>query len=106
MFSYLPFNEENGDYNGHELKLLALSTCGFCKKAIQYLNDKNFQFKYIFVDRVDPKIKQQVKDEFMKHFHKRLSFPTLVIDDEDYLTGFIRASWDNKFIANDKRTTS
>lgn len=94
MFDYIKMTQVEGLDSGRKLRLFGLSTCGYCKKALSYLNDTGLSYEYIFVDELNLEIKQQVKDEFKANFDKRMTFPSLVIDDEDYLIGFIKIAWD------------
>jgi hypothetical protein len=42
-----------GINNDHKLRLYALSTCAFCKKAMMYLEEKGYGFQYIYLDQVE-----------------------------------------------------
>ncbi len=67
--------------------LYALSTCVWCKKTKQLLEDLGVKYSYVFMD----KLESEDKDEQMKKLEKwnpRCSFPTLVIHDEKCIVGF------------------
>jgi len=60
-----------------------------------FLKDHNWEFQYVFVDKIDAELKQKAKEDFKKVFDSRLSFPTLLIDNQDFLSGFIKVAWED-----------
>jgi len=73
--------------NKGKVFLYALSTCVWCKKTKELLNDLDIEYSYVFIDKLDSKD----RDEQMKELEKwnpRCSFPTLVINDKKCITGF------------------
>ena len=97
MFDYVDFQHKAGANSEKQLKLFALSTCGFCKKAMSFLEENETAYDFVYVDTVDPEVKSKIKEEFQQKFGKKMLFPSLVIDDEDFLVGFIRYHW-NKLV--------
>ncbi len=93
MFDYVNFEQKDGNRSAGSLKLFALSTCGFCKKAMAFLEENSISYQYIYVDSVAAEIKSKIKDEFQQKFDKKMLFPSLVIDDKDFLVGFVRYHW-------------
>ena len=93
MFDYLEFQHKKGSKSEKQLKLFALSTCGFCKKAMTFLEENDTAYDFIYVDTIDPELKARIKEEFSARFGKKMLFPSLVVDDEEYLVGFIRYHW-------------
>ena len=73
---------------GKPLLLYALSTCGFCKKAMQYLEKRNLSYTVFFVDEMPIEEKRIVKEGFNKSFGKKMLFPTLLIGEDDYAQGW------------------
>ncbi|MBI9103320.1 MAG: glutaredoxin [Spirochaetales bacterium] len=96
MFEYLDFKQVDGNDIGKELKLIALSTCSFCKRGKAYLEEKNIKHSVVDMDSLDPEVKKRVRADFKEKFKDRITFPALIIDDEDVLTGFIRFTWKEK----------
>ena len=94
MFENIEFTEIGGNDTGKALKLFALTTCGFCKRAVSFLNENNVSYSMVYIDKLDPQDKQRVKDEFLAKFGQKMLFPTLVIDDSEFLPGFIRLHWE------------
>lgn len=94
----LPMINVSGEYHNPHLELIALSTCGFCKKAMTYLSERKFAFSYIFLDELEPEVKAEYKTYFHEKFFQPLSYPTLIMDDLDVIVGFIPSSWDEKVV--------
>jgi len=70
-----------------KLMLYALSTCIWCKKTKQLLNDLGVEYDYTFVDL----LQGAEKDDTMKIVEKwnpECSFPTLVVNDSQCIVGF------------------
>lgn len=95
MFERFGLTHVDGPSADRKLVLLALSTCGFCKRAIRFLNDNGFSYSYIYVDKMEPEVKEQLKEEFRGSFTERLLYPALIINETEVLTGFIEADWKN-----------
>lgn len=67
--------------------LYALSTCGWCKKTRMLLEDLNVEYSYIYVDLLEGEEREEIVEQ-MKEWNSQLSFPTLVINDEETIIGF------------------
>jgi glutaredoxin len=73
-----------------DVKLYALSTCGWCKKAKNLLEDNDIAYDVVYVDQLDKEEKEQVLVEVRK-WNPRCSFPTVVVDDKESVAGFKEA---------------
>lgn len=73
--------------NVGSIMLYALSTCGWCKKTKELLNDMGVEYNYIFVDLLQDKEREDVIREIEK-WNPNCSFPTLVIKDEKCIIGY------------------
>ncbi|OGS40614.1 MAG: NrdH-redoxin [Euryarchaeota archaeon RBG_13_31_8] len=73
--------------NKGKIMLYALSTCGWCHKTKELLNDLGVEYYYIFVDQLEDSEKEQQMREVSKYNHHR-SFPTLVINNDKCIVGF------------------
>ena len=93
MFDFVEFTDVPGETGGHDLMLFALSTCGFCRRAIAYLKEHNIGYSFVYIDKVPVSMKQKIRSEFFEKFGTRMLFPTMVIDEKDILIGFIEESW-------------
>jgi glutaredoxin len=67
--------------------LYALSTCAWCKRTRQFLDENKIAYDYVYVDKLDREAKTQVMAE-VRRWNKYESFPTIIIDDEKVLVGF------------------
>ena len=67
--------------NKGKIMLYALSTCGWCRKTKELLNELGVEYEYIYVDLLEDEDEDTAMDE-VKKWNPRLSFPTLVIDDK------------------------
>jgi len=74
------FTHVDGDEKGQVL-LYALSTCHWCRKTKDYLNEMGVAYDYIDVDALEGAEKEETKDE-VKKWNPKCSFPTLVINNE------------------------
>lgn len=77
-----------GSNDQHDLVLFALSTCGWCRKSRNFLDENDISYRYVYVDLLEDGKLEEVLGEVEKRNPKK-SFPTLVIDDEDVLVGFV-----------------
>jgi len=69
-----------------DIRLYALSTCIWCKKTRALLEELGVEFEFIYIDLLSSDEKTAAVDEVEK-YNPRVSFPTLVIDDE-VIVGF------------------
>jgi glutaredoxin-like protein NrdH len=76
----------NGENHG-DVVLYAISTCIWCRKTRQLLEDLGIGYSYVYVDLLPEAEQKQVVDEIMK-WNPRGSFPTLIIDNEWSINGF------------------
>ncbi len=72
--------------NKGEIILYALSTCIWCKKTRQLLDDNAVEYNYTYVDELTGDEKTAVKDELRK-WNPECSYPTIVINGK-CLVGF------------------
>lgn len=72
---------------GEDVLLYALSTCGWCRKTKNLLDDMGVEYDYIDVDQLDPDTKKEAIEE-IKHWNPSYSFPTIVINNEKCIVGY------------------
>ena len=70
-----------------KVKLYALSTCGWCKKTRQFLDDHRVSYECEYVDLLAGAEKVRVMTE-VDRWNPRRSFPTVVVDDNEVVVGF------------------
>lgn len=92
------FIKEDGNTDKGEIRIFALSTCAFCKKALKFLRDNSITFSYVYVDEFDFDKKSQIKTDLKKRYKKDIGFPFLVLDDSDVIVGFTEDEYIKKFI--------
>ncbi|MCX5748896.1 MAG: glutaredoxin family protein [Candidatus Saganbacteria bacterium] len=70
-----------------KVMLYALSTCIWCRKTKQLLNDLGIEYDYADVDLHEGSDKTELTKQIIK-WNPDLSFPTMVIDDSFCIKGF------------------
>ncbi len=90
----IDFIEKNGKNALNELKVFALSTCGFCRRGMNFLRENDVKFKYIYIDKIDYERKSKLKKDLQEKFNKRVAFPFLVCNDEKAIVGFVKSDWE------------
>lgn len=70
-----------------KVKLFALSTCGWCKRAKRFLNEHNVEYDFTDVDLLTGAEKERCMQELAR-WNPRRNFPTIVIDDEVVIVGY------------------
>ena len=92
----IPFTFVQGKAPKEPLTLFALSTCGFCRRAIAFLDELGVEYRYVHMDKIS-RGQQDVIRTYVKAKYKiAVSFPFLCVGDKDFLTGFIRKSWEKE----------
>jgi glutaredoxin len=70
-----------------KVKLYAISTCGWCKKTKNFLNENNVEYEFEDVDLLEGEDKERAREEVGRH-NPRKSYPTIIIDDQVVIVGF------------------
>lgn len=82
----MPMEHVDGQNKG-KVVLYALSTCGWCKKTRMLLEELEAEYDYIYVDLLKGNERSEVIED-LKKWNPRLSFPTIVLNDEECIVGF------------------
>ncbi len=77
----------DGEHSEHKVMLYALSTCIWCRKTRKLLEDEQVTFDYLYVDLTSGDERKNAQ-EAMRKWNPAMSFPTLVIDDEECIVGY------------------
>ena len=93
MVEELDFTHEEGSNKDHSLVMYALSTCGFCKRALGFLKNRDVDFRYLYIDTLAPETKKAVKEQLRERYRIKELWPTLVIDGSEALSGFDSETW-------------
>jgi glutaredoxin len=75
-----------GEDRGH-IMLYALSTCMWCRKTKQLLNDLGVAYDLIEVDLLEKHEQDKVTEEIRK-WNPACTFPTVVINDDICIVGY------------------
>jgi glutaredoxin len=73
--------------NKGKIMLYALSTCLWCKKTKNLLENLGVAYTYVYVDLLEEKEKDKTMETIRK-WNPRCSFPTLVINEKESIVGF------------------
>lgn len=87
------YTNVEGSRADHEVVVYSLSTCAFCRRAIEYLKNADVQFRFSHLDQIDLETKRSVKRELAERFDNIVVFPILVVDDQRAYSGFTESVW-------------
>ncbi len=84
--SGMEYTKVSGINKGH-VRLYALSTCIWCKKTRELLEQLGVEYEYIYADLLSEEEQDELLDELEK-YNPMTSFPTLVIDEKESVWGY------------------
>ncbi len=93
MIDTLTYTSVPGPRGEREVTVYALSTCGFCKRALAFLEAKGIAYRYVYMDQIPLEHKNEAKRELKERFKVDIAFPFAVVDGSEHLVGFIEADW-------------
>ena len=73
--------------NRGKITLYALSTCGWCEKTKNFLDELGVEYSYVYVDLLEGKEQESVINE-VRRWNPHCSFPTMVINKEVCIVGY------------------
>jgi glutaredoxin len=76
--------------NKGKIMVYALSTCPWCRKMKQFLNEKGIEYEYIDVDLLQGEDRSSILS-IVEGWNPQGSFPTLVIDNSQCVIGYDEA---------------
>ena len=76
-----------GPNQKHNVVLYAISTCIWCRRTRQLLEDQGLAFDYVYIDLLEGPERQDALAQ-VRRFNPAPSFPTLVIDGTSCIVGF------------------
>ncbi len=94
MFENIIFQAVPGKNSRLHIRLLALSTCGFCRRGQEFLENHALAYEYVHLDTLDPEVKASAKQEFKDRFGVTLSYPTLIVDGTKHTVGYVKRQWE------------
>jgi glutaredoxin-like protein NrdH len=93
MLETLAYVTVDGSRADHEVTVFALSTCGFCKRALAFLNENGQAYRYVYLDQLPLETKTEVKRILKERYNADVAFPFATIDSSSCLVGFIEPDW-------------
>lgn len=73
--------------NAGDIKVYALSTCPWCKKVKQLLNDLGVEYSFVDVDLLTGPDREKTIG-IIRKWNPSVSFPTLVVNNSKCIVGF------------------
>jgi glutaredoxin-like protein NrdH len=89
------FQHVDGRANG-KIVVYALSTCMWCRMAKSLLKEIGVAYSFVDVDTLEAAEKEQAKAE-IKRWNPAGSYPTIVIDDREAISGYDEMELRGKF---------
>ena len=97
MIETLEYQTVAGERADKGITVYALSTCGFCKRALAWLDANKFAYRYVHMDKLPVDQKNEAKRELKERYGQDVAFPYAVIDGEKALVGFVESDWKSEF---------
>lgn len=76
-----------GSKKNRDVTILTLSTCMWCKKCKAWLKDRDVQYRYVDVDKIDFKEKSKIIDYLSDKYQSRISYPFMICGDK-FVVGY------------------
>jgi glutaredoxin len=76
-----------GYHAGNVVIFYGLSTCIWCRRTRQFLEEQGVQFDYIYVDLLKGEEKEEVLAQ-VRRWNPAVSFPTVVINSTQCVVGY------------------
>jgi glutaredoxin-like protein NrdH len=76
-----------GPNDAHRVAFYGISTCIWCRKTRKFLEEQGVAFDFVYVDLLGGQEREAVKEQ-VRQWNPSVSFPTVVIDDDQSVTGF------------------
>lgn len=76
-----------GSGDEHRVVFYGLSTCVWCKRTRQLLEDNDVAFDFVYVDLLRGDQRREAIEQ-VRQWNRAGSFPTVVVDDERCVVGF------------------
>lgn len=91
----MTFQHVEGSDRGR-IVIYALSTCMWCRMTKSLLKEIGVAYSFVDVDTLEGAEKEQAKTE-IKRWNPAGSYPTIVIDDREAISGYDEAELRGKF---------
>ncbi|MHA2297942.1 MAG: glutaredoxin family protein [Candidatus Hodarchaeales archaeon] len=101
MIKNLEFTLEEGRNSSRDVVVYALSTCGFCRRALKFLRDNSIAFRFLYMDHLPIDVKNKLKLELKEKYDQRIVYPFMILDaGEQIITGYKEDEWKEIFFVN------
>jgi len=77
----------SGAHQDKHVVFYGLSTCIWCKRTRQFLEDQDVAFEYAYVDLLQGSEKEEAMAQ-VRRWNAVVSFPTIVVDDTVSVVGY------------------
>ena len=91
----MTFQDVEGRARG-KIVIYALSTCMWCRMTKSLLKELGLAYSFVDVDKLDGPDKDAAKAE-IKRWNSSGSYPTIVIDDREAISGYDETEIRDKF---------
>ncbi|MDA3899804.1 MAG: glutaredoxin family protein [Spirochaetes bacterium] len=81
--------------------LFGLSTCIWCRKTKEYLDEKGVEYHYVFVDLLDEEDKANAR-KCIEKWNADVSYPTIVVNEKKIIVGFDEEEIDKEIDSNER----
>lgn len=71
-----------------DVMLFALSTCGWCRKTRELLQEMGVEYYYEYVDLIPDETERHREMKTVEKWNPHCSFPTLVINNSKCVVGY------------------
>ena len=76
-----------GSSGDHRVLFYGLSTCVWCKRTREFLEESDVGFDYVYVDMLEGDERARTIEE-IKRVNPKTNFPTVVIDGDTAVVGY------------------
>jgi len=76
-----------GSHSEHQAVFYGLSTCIWCRRTRQFLEERDVAFDYFYVDLLEGQEREEAVEQ-VRCWNSAVSFPTVVVDDEQCIIGY------------------
>jgi len=77
----------SGSHNERPVQFYGLSTCVWCKRTRQFLEDNDVAFNFVYVDLLKGQDRQEAI-ETVREWNRATSFPTVIVNEERVIVGY------------------
>ena len=95
MENKIDYIQEEGTRDCGNVTIYALSTCGFCRMAMDFLKANSIKFRYVYMDELDYNVRVSIKSELERTYKKSIAYPFMVLENDECTVGFVKGVWES-----------